>query len=99
MPRIRNKRCSIAAVLGLLLLAQQGGAAETWHLPEWSCRAVVDITQPAPDAGVDTAAVRILCQGQANSEGSDYRVIDSAGKPVPFQITVHDAGRYSLLSF
>ena len=48
---------------------------------------------------VDTAAVRILCQGRAKPDGADYRVMDAAGKPVPFQVTFHDADRYSLISF
>ena len=48
---------------------------------------------------MDTAAVKVLCQGAAKPEGSDYRIRDGAGKPVPFQLTFHDAARYSLLSF
>ncbi len=63
----------------------------------WQARAVVQIAKPEP--GVDTAAVRVLCQGLARPDGSDYRVLDAAGKPVPFQLTFHDAGRYSLIAF
>jgi PKD repeat protein len=48
---------------------------------------------------VDTASARVLCQGQAKADGSDYRVVDAAGNAVPFQLMFHDAARYSLLSF
>jgi hypothetical protein len=41
----------------------------------------------------------VLCQGRAKANGSDYRVLDAAGKPVPFQLAFHDAARYSLISF
>ena len=74
-------------------------AADPWHLAAWQARAIVSVPKPLPEAGVDTAAVKILCQGQAKPDGTDYRVVDSAGKPVPFQITFHDPARYSLISF
>jgi tetratricopeptide (TPR) repeat protein len=74
-------------------------AADPWHLPEWQARAVVEIAQPSGEAGVDTAAVKVLCQGQANPDGGDYRVLDAAGKSVPFQLTFHDAARYALVAF
>jgi tetratricopeptide (TPR) repeat protein len=48
---------------------------------------------------VDTAGVKVLCQGRAKPDGSDYRVLDAAGKPVSFQLVYHDAERYSLISF
>jgi hypothetical protein len=74
-------------------------AAEPWHLQGWQARARVEILQPSTDAGVDTAGVKILCQGLVKADGSDYRVVDAGGKPVPFQIMFHDAARYSLISF
>ncbi|HUY36626.1 MAG TPA: PKD domain-containing protein [Pirellulales bacterium] len=70
-----------------------------WHLDGWTCRAVVTIPEPLADRSVDTAAVRVLCQGQAQASGNDYRVVDAAGQPVPFQLMFHDAARYSLISF
>src|SRR5262249_53338766 len=73
--------------------------AESWHLPGWSARAVVEIPQPLPDASIDTAGVRVLCQGRGQPQGSDYRVLDAAGKPVPFQLLFHDGSRYSLIAF
>jgi tetratricopeptide (TPR) repeat protein len=51
------------------------------------------------DAGVDTAGVKVLCQGRGKADGSDYRVLDAAGKAVSFQLMFHDAARYSLISF
>ncbi|HJT76442.1 MAG TPA: hypothetical protein VJ739_04500, partial [Gemmataceae bacterium] len=86
------------ALLGLALVAP-ARAADPWHLPGWGARAVVEITQPAAEADADTAAARVLCQGHAKPDGSDYRVLDAAGKPVPFQLTFHDAGHYSLVAF
>jgi tetratricopeptide (TPR) repeat protein len=82
-----------------MFVAGSRQAADPWHLSEWQARAVVEITQPASEAGVDTAAVKILCQGRAKPDGSDYRVLNGAGKPVAFQLTFHDAARYSLISF
>ena len=82
-----------------LLAAAPARAADPWHLADWHARAVVEIARPLADPGVDTAAARVLCQGRAKADGSDYRVLDSAGKPVPFQLTFHDADRYSLVAF
>ena len=60
---------------------------------------MLTIPQPQADSQVDTAAVRILCQGQGRPDGADYRVLDSSGNPLPFQVMFHDAGRYTLISF
>jgi tetratricopeptide (TPR) repeat protein len=81
------------------LLAPFTFAADPWHLPGWQARAVVEIPTPSTEPGGDTAGVRILCQGKAKADGSDYRVLDAAGKPVPFQLMAHDASRSSLISF
>jgi len=70
-----------------------------WRLGDWKARAVVEVTGRSPDADCDTAVVRILCLGRAKPDGSDYRVLDSAGQPVPFQLAFHDADRYSLIAF
>src|SRR5262249_54175689 len=82
-----------------ILPALPASAADPWHLPGWQARAVVEIPQPLADASVDSAAVKVLCQGRARPDGSDYRVLDAAGKPVPFQLAFHDASRYSLIAF
>jgi tetratricopeptide (TPR) repeat protein len=74
-------------------------AADAWHLPGWTARAVVEAPAPLADKAMDTAAVKVLCQGAARADGNDYRVLDANGKPVPFQLTFHDAARYSLISF
>jgi tetratricopeptide (TPR) repeat protein len=94
-----RSRWLLPALYPLFLVASGAYAAEAWHLADWQARAVVEIPKPAAEPGVDTAGVKILCQGHARADGSDYRVLDSAGKSVPFQIMFHDAGRYSLLSF
>jgi len=83
----------------VFLILPAATAADPWHLPGWQARAVVEIAKPATETGVDTAGVRILCQGKSKADGSDYRVLDAAGKPVRFQLMFHDAERYSLLSF
>jgi tetratricopeptide (TPR) repeat protein len=70
-----------------------------WQLDGWSCRAVVTIAEPFADRTIDTAAMRVLCQGQVQASGDDLRVLDSAGRSLPFQLMFHDAARYSLISF
>ena len=83
----------------LLSAALLADAAIPWHLDGWQERAVVEITEPAAEAGVDTAAVRILLQGRAQADGRDIRVLDVQGKPVPFQLTWHDPARTALVAF
>ena len=87
------------SIFTLLMLAVPMDAADAWHLAAWQARAIVEIPQPLADGAVDTVAVKILCQGRAKPDGSDYRVLDSTGKPVPFQLVFHDAARYSLIAF
>ena len=67
--------------------------------PGWQARAVVAVEKASPDAGVDTAWVRIPCQGRGKADGSDYRILDGAGLPVPFLIASHDPARDSLIAF
>jgi tetratricopeptide (TPR) repeat protein len=93
------QRATLPLLCVALLAAAPARAADPWHLAGWQARAVVEVAQPLADPGVDTAAARVLCQGRAKPDGSDYRVLDAAGKPVPFQLTFHDAGRYSLIAF
>ncbi|MBI5757355.1 MAG: PKD domain-containing protein [Planctomycetales bacterium] len=81
------------------IAAQAEAPPAPWHLAEWSARAVVEIKPPLAGADVDTAAARVLCQGQTKPSGEDVRVLDVAGQPVPFQLTWHDAGRYSWIAF
>jgi tetratricopeptide (TPR) repeat protein len=82
----------------LLLLIGADSQTAPWHLPQWHERAIVTVPKSA-DAQVDTAAVRVLCQGHARPDGADLRVLDAAGSPVPFQVAFHDSARYSLISF
>jgi len=83
----------------LMVGAALGAHPAPWHLDGWTCRAVVTIPEPLADRSVDTAAVRVLCQGQAQAAGNDYRVVDAAGQRVQFQLMFHDAERYSLIAF
>jgi tetratricopeptide (TPR) repeat protein len=89
---------TLAACLALALLGP-ARAADPWHLSGWLARAVVEVPAPSTEPGVDTAGVKVLCQGRARPDGADYRVLDAAGKAVPFQLMYHDAERYSLISF
>jgi len=92
----------IAVLACLLLLPASTLTAEdlAWHLPEWGRRVVVAIAEPdAAGPSVDTAGVKVLCQGQVQADGRDYRVLDAAGNAVPFQLVYHDPHRYSLISF
>src|SRR5438105_4453168 len=86
-------------LLAFSLLASPVLAADPWCLPDWTARAVVEIPTPSTEEGVDAAGVKILCQGRARPDGTDYRVLDADGKPVPFQLDFHDADHYSLITF
>jgi tetratricopeptide (TPR) repeat protein len=79
------------------LLGENAQAA--WHLAGWRQRAVVTVPSPQADAAVDTAAVKLLCQGHARPDGADFRVLDALGRPLPFQVMFYDAPRYALISF
>jgi len=92
-------RLIVPVVVWWLAVATPLDAADAWHLEGWTARAVVTIAKPLPDAAVDSASVRVVHQGRAKPDGSDFRVRDIAGKPVPFQLTWHDTDGYSLLSF
>ena len=83
----------------LVWLSTLAAPAAPWHLNGWQERAIVEIGEPVTDAGVDTAAVKILCQGRTDPEGKDYRVLDESGMPVPFQLTWHDPAHYSWVAF
>ena len=83
----------------VLLLTGPLYAAEPWHLPGWTARAAVEVTKPAADRAVDCASVKVLLHGRGKPDGADIRVLDAAGKPVPFQVTFHEPARYALLTF
>lgn len=85
--------------LALLFLAASLRAADPWHLPGWTARAAVEVTRPAADKAVDCASVKVLTHGRGKPDGSDFRVLDAAGKPVPFQVTFLDPARYTLITF
>lgn len=92
-----NRLCHLSFVILSSLCLSSFVIADDWHLVDWSSRAVVEIEEPV--AGVDTAAVKVLCQGGAKPDGSDFRVLDEAGTSVPFQLSFHNASRYALIAF
>lgn len=85
-----------SALLGVLSMVLTASARVPWHAPDWPYRAVVKVTSNR--AKVDVAAVRIRHAGTALEDGRDYRIFDGAGRPVPYQITFHDARRDTLIS-
>ncbi|MBY0231596.1 MAG: PKD domain-containing protein [Gemmataceae bacterium] len=74
-------------------------AADPWHLAGWECRAVVEVAKASDTPGCDVCGIKVLCQGRAKADGSDFRVTDAAGKPLAFQLVHLDAARYALVSF
>ncbi|HEY1784750.1 MAG TPA: PKD domain-containing protein [Pirellulales bacterium] len=94
------KHPPIAALAALFLAAsgQTVAAADpAWHAAGWGQRAVVAVTQP--DGPRDVAAVNIVHLGRAAADGKDYRIFDSAGQPVPYEVTYHHPARDSWISF
>jgi tetratricopeptide (TPR) repeat protein len=73
-------------------------AADPWHLTGWSTRATVTIAKPHA-APVDCASVKVLLQGRGKADGADFRIVDSAGKALPFEVTFHDPAHYALITF
>lgn len=97
--KIKNQKSKIFLTSLLVLLSGTvARSSETWHLTGWSARAVIEISKPAAGS-VDTAVVKVYCQGRGKPDASDYRVLDMAGNPIPFQLTFHNASRYSLIAF
>ena len=90
---------STVALCVILVATVPALAADPWHLAGWDARAVVEVAKASTDAGCDVCGVKILSQGRAKADGSDYRVTDSVGKALPFQLVYHDAATYSLVSF
>lgn len=89
-----------AFTVSALIACPFGQCAQAeWHLNGWQQRAVVTVPHPQADPSVDTAAVKVLCQGDARADGADFRVVDAEGRPLPFQVMFHDAPRYALISF
>ena len=91
--------CFLIGICLVGMLASTAAGQAPWHLAEWGERAVLSIAAPQAGNGVDTAVVKILCQGRAQPDADDYRVIDDSGNPVPYLVVFHDAERYSLIAF
>lgn len=93
--------CELVSLCWLIssgVASQADAALQPWQLDGWTARAVVEIKSSA-GTDVDTAAVKVLCHGRTKPDGSDVRVLDASGQPVPFQLTWHDAGRYAWIAF
>ncbi len=90
---------STVALCVILVAVVPALGADPWHLAGWNARAVVEVAKVSTDVGCDVCGVKVLCQGRAKADGSDYRVTDAAGKALPFQLVYHDAATYSLVSF
>ncbi len=88
---------ALIASLALAAVASATGADAPWHVEGWTQRAIVTV-DPSSGSG-DVAAVNILHEGRASAEGHDYRVFDSAGKGVPYEVTYHHPARDSWISF
>ena len=84
-------------ILAIWLLTAAPCLALDWHTEGWPYRAVVRV-EAAGSAGVDVAAVRIRHCGAASVQGG-FRIHDSVGRPVPYQVTHHDPVRDALISF
>jgi len=102
MNTLREMKRALFAALSLLLSLSAGArtaaaADPAWQAAGWTQRAVVAVTQP--DGPHDVAAVNILHEGRAAAEGKDYRIFDSAGQPVPYEVTYHHPARDSWISF
>ena len=93
----RQTTVPIAILFLLLSNAVTASAAVVWHAPGWSYRAQIKVVSNSGE--VDVAAVRIRHAGMVCEDGRDYRIFNAAGKPVPYQITYHDARRDTLISF
>lgn len=91
--------CAAISVWSGLLTGVPCHGADPWRLPGWNCRAAVEIVKPAADKAVDCASVKVLLHGRGKPDGADFRVLDSSGKPIPFQVTFHDPARYALITF
>ena len=90
--------CSAVMVILIASCSLSVRAQSNWHLEAWSHRASVEILDVL-DGSIDTAGVKVLCNGHSQPDGRDIRVFDAQGQPVPFQLGFHHPARYTLVSF
>ena len=57
-------------LIACVLLLSVNTYAAPWHLEAWQARAVVAISRPV-GGNVQTAAVKVMCQGRAQADGRD----------------------------
>lgn len=96
-----RRACATWLAMLLAMFAQWGLAslalAQPWHAAGWRERAVYSVPKADGAQGVDVAAVTVWHAGSASASGNDFRVYDSAGRPLPYELAYHHPGRDSLL--
>lgn len=81
------------------VLREASGETPPWHLPAWSHRAVIEVAGGADSAQGDAAGTRIFTCGNLKKDGSDLRLLDEKGAPVPFQLWFAVPDRYAQIAF
>lgn len=93
-------------LLGMMLVAitvtlpaiRVAAEIRNWHDASFDTRVIVRVDRPV-QSDIDTAHVRITHAGLAQPDGDDFRVFDTAGKPVPYELLYHTSDRDSLIAF
>jgi tetratricopeptide (TPR) repeat protein len=83
-------------VMVMLTACAVSRADVPWHAEGWAHRALINVTQDG-SAGVDVAAVRVIHSGLIRPDANDLRVFDAQGRPVPYEVAYHHAGRDALI--
>lgn len=89
---------SLQMLLLLVLSCDRAMGAETTQ-PWWNAAWPYRTTIGCPGGEGDVAQVTITLAGRTTADGRDLRLIDAAGRSVPFEILYHDADLSTLLSF
>ena len=89
---------SLQMLLLLALSCDRALGAETTQ-PWWSAAWPYRTTIGCPGGEGDVAQVTVTLAGRTTADGRDLRLIDAAGRSVPFEILYHDADLSTLLSF
>jgi len=89
------------ALAGLLAPASARAAHKpAWAHPGWPHRLQLRFHgNPPAKTDIRTGSAEVILCGRSKPDGSDLRLADEGGKPVPFRIEFHDPLRRTLLSF
>ncbi len=101
-----RRTCSIVSVIAraslllsvMALACNRALGAETAQ-PWWNAAWPYRTTIGCPGGEGDVAQVTVTLAGRTTQDGRDLRLIDAAGRSVPFEILYHDADLSTLLSF